>query len=181
MKINKPALRSAQFQVSLMGGAIVGAIVLAIAALLVREIFFEKYVREPFAEIPPSVSQRAESLLITPLPAATTPLAADEVDSLYAIWIQNQEFDPQGQLAAQLFAVDSEHTLERCCRTLVVGNFEQRTRALRLLSYANLTEHSSEVRQLVTYARQKSARRNENNLVTKADELLARLPQGKNP
>ncbi|PQO27242.1 hypothetical protein [Blastopirellula marina] len=181
MKINKPALRSAQFQVSLMAGAIIGAVVLAIAAILVREIFFEKYVREPFVPVHPSVSQRAEALLITPLPAATTPLTADEVDGLYTIWIQNQEFDPQGELAAQLFVVDSEHTFERCCRTLVIGNYEQRSRALRLLSYANLTEHPVEVRRLVTYARQKSARRSENDLVTKADELLARLPQGKTP
>ncbi len=181
MKINKPALRSAQFQVSLMAGAIAGAIGLAIVAILVREIFFEKYVRETFAPIPENVSQRAETLLVSPLPETTTPVATNEIDHLYAVWIQNEDFDPNGQLASQLFAADSEHTFERCCRTLVVGNHDHRIRALRLLSYANLTEHPTDVRRLVTYARQKSARRSENDLVTKADELLVRLPQGKTP
>ncbi|RCS46270.1 hypothetical protein DTL42_14950 [Bremerella cremea] len=181
MKINKAALRSAPIQVSLLGSVIVGAIGLAVVSLLFREIFFEKYVRETFAPTPPNLSQRAEALLLSPLPETTEPLNAAEIDELYAVWIQNEKFDPQGQIAAQLFSVDSEHTFERSCRTLVVGNRGQRMRALQLLSFANFIEHPTEVRRLVAYARQKAERRREDDLVTKANELLARLPQGKTP
>lgn len=181
MKINKPAIRSPKFQVSLMAGAIVGAAVLAIVAITVREVFFEKYVHETFPPITTNISERAEHLLQFPPPATAQPISANEVDALYDFYLQNQKFDPKGRLAAQLFATNSEHTFERCCRTLVIGDYDQRRRALRMLSFANINQHPTEIRRLLDYARRKAERRSEDDLVSVADQLLAQIPQGTTP
>ncbi|GAA4428717.1 hypothetical protein [Bremerella cremea] len=181
MKISKAELRSAKIQGLMLIGVLLGAIGLAVVSLCVRELFFEKYVREKFPEITEKVTRRAQFLVETNPANNPNPVESTEEEWLYAAWIQDEQLDPQGSLAQQLFELAPEHMLDRCCRTLVVGNIEQRQRALQLLSFAPPQDHVDEIRRLATYAREKSSRREEAALVTAADGLLARLPQGKNP
>ncbi|MBI1247767.1 hypothetical protein GC197_07945 [bacterium] len=181
MKIDKPTLRSAKYQGLLIIGVLFGAACLAVTALFLREIFFEKYVRETFQPVAEHVAARAKSLATSRLAAETNPVTNSEIDALYDAWIQTDELDSSGMLANHLFEINSEHMLARCCRTLVIGNQQQRLQALKLLEFAPATEHADQVRQLAEYAREKSKRRAEDNLVTAADGLLARLPQGKTP
>jgi hypothetical protein len=203
LKVNRVALRSIHGQLILLGGTFLGAIVLAVAALCLRSVLFEPYIREKFPPLPESLEtilddvakgRRDSDALATAIEARVKrlsdperPRAPDEASArgqvlteVYGAWIDAPDFDPAGRLARPFFSEYGRFIIERVRQTQVVGNERQRLRALDLLRYAPFAEVRAEARQLCDYARQRAQRRNEAALGQHAQEVLHQLgPAGK--
>jgi hypothetical protein len=131
------ALRTVRGQVILFAATFLGAIVLALLALLLRERVFEYYVREKYPVLAEVNRKRIEELsaqdvdpkrLDELLGAVGQP---DNWAQVYGAWIEQPGLDPDDRLGKRLASAFSDHLPERLKRTLVAGNLEQRGRALR--------------------------------------------------
>jgi hypothetical protein len=191
MILNRQFLRSVQGQLSLMGVIYLGGIVLAIAALVTRSRFFEPHVREKYAAIPEQlrdvVRKRAAGEIETPAlvssieafvdkqeeSARRRDLTTDDVAGLiYGQLSDDPELDPRNLLAKSMIETYGPAIRERIRRTLVLGNLEQRRRAVRLLSL--FPPSDAEALELCRYALKRSRDRGETELATEAKAILER-------
>jgi hypothetical protein len=174
MRLNRLWLRSVPGQLTLLGVTYVGAVVLAVAALCLRSLLFEPYIRETY-----QTAERLGPLVRAVARGDATREQLQQLDRenaglLYDAWLSDAELDPQGRLARRLFADHGPSIMERLRRTLVVGNAAQRARALQMLGFLAEPSLRPEALELVRYARQKAERRGETELERQAAALLAR-------
>jgi hypothetical protein len=179
--------RSVAVQLGLLGVTFVGALGLAVVALCLRSLFFEKYVREIHA--PPAENAEAlVSRLEHPGPAEDRPrglsvevrLAADrraaaDWDALYGLWMSPIPGSPAEARVVKLLWSRPEATLARIRATSVVGNPDQRARALVLLSSVPASPVRKDAAGLCRFVRERARRRGEWSLFTRADQVYRAL------
>ena len=176
MKINREFLRTVRGQLSLLAAAYVGALVLALAALCLRSLFFERFVHDKFAPVPERLQTLAADLAAgRGDPGQLRALSSEDVNLIYGAWLDQPDLDPAGRLARDLLTADGARILERVRRTLVAGNPAQRARAVELLGLVDVAELKPEVCFLCDYAARKAQRRGEAELAGQADAVLDRL------
>ena len=197
MKLPRQFLRSIEGQLALLAMIYLGAALLALAALALRTVLFEPYIREkylppptdlktvlaelaqgsvPMEEFEKTVERlaRLQAKSENALPAAREQL----LQAAYGAWMDDAELDPQGRLAKCFFSVKGRLTIERIRLTLVAGDERQRGRVVVLLRWAVGSEVQSEAGQLCEFARRRAERRHESALVQQANETLAVLAGG---
>lgn len=173
-KLNKPYLRSAQFQMLLFAWTFVNAVVLAIAALCLRGVLFEPFCLAKFPKLEQTVfakelaEGKAKADRLKDLPDA-------ELHALFGTLINDPESDPDNHVAKALLSQKPSSILEKIRITLVMGNREQRQRAVDLLTRFAGSEHRSAAADLCRYAEEKARRRGENELALQARTVLERL------
>jgi hypothetical protein len=170
MKLSPSYLRSVQGQMSLFGVVFVGGVVLAVAAVCLRDRLFAPFVREKYPPLDDELAARARE----EAPADLDRLGPGELEQLYGAWIEIPDLDADGRLARRLAEAQGRWLLPRLRRTLVVGNAAQRGRALDWLLLVPL-ERSAEAVELARAARARAARRKEEELLHRADVVLEKL------
>jgi hypothetical protein len=175
-------IRSVSGQLTLLGGTFVGAVVLAVTALLLRDRLFEPYIKEKYPPLEGRLLEVARELAGADLKEKDREKLEEEVrktatgiDAVYGGLILSRDLDRQGRLAQWLIRRDRADLLGRLRRTLTVGNEEQRGGALRLLGRFADGKDSEEVVELAHQARERARRRGEAALVEEADSVLAYL------
>jgi len=194
MRLSREFLRSIEGQLALLGIIFVGATVLAVAALALRNLLFEPYIRDRYPSPPAELAARLTELaedraavekIENELERLARLRARSEIQLLaaredifhaaYGFWIERPELDPQGRVAKCFFSAHGQFTIERIRLTLAAGNEEQRGRAVVLLRWAVESDSQAEAIQLCRFARQRAERRYESALVQQADRTLAVL------
>jgi hypothetical protein len=173
MKISRLWLRSARGQLTLLGIAYLGAVVLAVVALCLRSVLFERLVGESYRKPP----DRLAVLLRTVAAEDATPeqlqqLKEEDPGLLYEAWLGDAGLDPQGRLARRLLSLHGEGMLERVRRTLALGTVAQRTRAVDLLAFAQRDELRPEVVRLCHHELRRAQRRGEDDLAGRLRRVL---------
>lgn len=182
MKLSKPYLRSAEFQLYMLGGVLLGAVVLAILALCLRNVVFEVWVHEPHPPLPKKLRTLARAVAAgRAKPERLEALGDAELDLIYGAWIDEPQLDPHGILAKNLHARAGLPILARIRGTLVVGNLQQRLRAMELLAWLPRGKYLGEVHELSGYAMTRGRRRHEPDLERLAQELWRRSARDSNP
>jgi hypothetical protein len=176
MKPWRDELRTIRGQFILFGATFLGAIVLALLALQVRNRFFEYYVKENYPVLEETNRKRIQELA----EAAIEPNRLREIlkgvresanwQQVYGAWINDPDLDPENRLAKRLAGECPDQLLDALRRTLVVGNPSQRGRAVAWL--ALFPDRSDRVLELVRFARTRAQRRHEEGLLEKADAVL---------
>jgi hypothetical protein len=179
-------LRSVQGQLAVLGATFAGAVVLAGAAVLLRDRLFEPFAREKYPPLegrPREVAQELAGRAIEQKQKEKLQKELQEtpraVEALYGELIAGGDLDGERRLARWLMGAHRKYLLGRLRRTLVVGDAEQRAGALRLLEVLAGGERDGEVAELVGRAREQARRRGEAALVEQADGLLRRLGTGR--
>jgi hypothetical protein len=171
-------LRTVHGEVLLFGATFLGAIVLALVAIGLRERFFEVYVREKYPPLTDHDREWARSLAAgDPDPERSKGLLGRLADGearerIYGGWIENPDLDPEQRLGRRIGSEQGNWLLERLRRTLVAGNPGQRGRALAWLS---LLPERPETLELVCFARTRALHRQEWDLLQQADAVLDQL------
>lgn len=199
MKLPKAWLRSAGGQLSLLAVVYLGALVLAGLAILLRDVFFERYVREKYPPLTGQVERlardlaigragaddvraMADKLAVQPARGVHDPQAARQaaldqlVSSLYGTWVSDPAIDQKNLLRICLLSDFSGTTIQRVRITLAVGNAFQRRRAVEFLTAPPAHVDSSEVMGLLRYAAQRAERRGESDLAALANAALGKRP-----
>jgi hypothetical protein len=178
MRLSTAYLRSVQGQLVLLAITLAGGILLAVAALCLRSVLFEPHIREKY----PELSRKLEADLKKRDRAAgdrVRKLSPRELRAVYGAWISAPDLDPRGWLADHLLALHGPALLGNIRQTLVVGNAEQRGRALALLGRVSAEDLKPEARRLGRYALDRSRRRREPELARQAEAVLDKLrPEG---
>lgn len=199
MKLHKTWLRSAAGQLSLLGVTYLGALALAGLSLPLRDVFFERYVREKY---PPLTGQAerlthdlaagragAEEVRTLADGLAARPAGGDRereaarraaldqlIWTLYGAWISEPALDPKNILRNCLLNDFSGSTIQRVRITLAVGNAFQRRRSVEFLTAPPARADSSEVADLLRYAAQRAERRGEGEIAALANAALGNRP-----
>jgi len=176
MKITARWLRSVQGQLSLLAIALGGAVVLAVAALCFRSIFFERYVSEKYRQ----PTQELATLLLAVADGSATDgqrekLADESGDKLFEAWMVDDKLDAEGRLARYLWSTRGGAILDRVRRTLAAGDAEQRLRVLDLLAWAEQSDQRAAAAELCQFAVRKAERRGESQVAARAGAVLARM------
>ena len=149
MRINRLYLRSVRGQLSLLGAAYGGAVLLAVVAVCVRSIFFEHFFFEHFEPPSPRLQQLAGDLAAGRAgPAQVAVEKAEDRQVLYGAWLSQPA---QELMARSLLAADGRRILERIRRTLVTGDLPQRTRAVELLGLVTADDLKPEARRALLH------------------------------
>jgi len=175
MKFTKADVRSVRGQLALLAITFLGAIILAVAALCLRSVFFEAYVREKHAPLPAHLKKYLDDTAAGKAVASAEKLGQTEIGLLYGAWFDDAASDPEDRLARCLISADGRYILGQLRRTLVAGNLTQRTRAVRLLTLITVEELKSEVIELCRYVHERAWRRGELELVKQAQVHLNQL------
>jgi hypothetical protein len=171
-------MRTVRGEVLLFGATFLGAVVLALVAIGLRERFFEVYVREKYPPLTDRDRERARSLAASDLDPQRARellglLESGEVrERIYGGWIENPDLDPDEWLGRRIGSDQGDWLVERIRRTLVAGNPEQRGRAV---AWLRLLPHRPETLELVRFARTRALHRQEWDLLQQADAVLAQL------
>lgn len=170
-------MRTARGQLKLLGITFLGAIGLAILALCLRGVFFERFVREKYPPLADADRERCGELAAEHVaPRRLEELVRDlrGRDAVYGAWVQEPELDPANRMARRLAEAQSDWLLDRLKRTLVAGSPAQRARATQWLSLFP-EACRDRVRELARFARARAGRRHETDLAQEADAVLAAL------
>jgi hypothetical protein len=173
-------VRSARGQMMLFGLTFLGAVVLAVVAVCLRDVFFERFVREKYPPLAEGDRDRAGDLAAANVePGKLEELLRDLGgaplrEAVYGAWIEEPDLDPQRRLARRLAVAQPDWLLERLARTLVAGNPQQRGRATQWLALLP-DEQNHRARELARFARIRAERRREDNLIAEADAALETL------
>ena len=168
----KPLIRSGKGQLLLMGGAGAGAVGLAVTVLFLRDIFFERFVREKHPPVAERVQRTLERARAGETLRPEDELMGEERAQLYGALVNGEAEDEGGRLAQHLIRLDGETILERLRRTLVAGNPEQRRRALEVLALVEDPAWRERVLSLGRYARDRARRRGEAEPAAFADKIV---------
>ena len=131
--LNKPYLRSAQFQMLLFAWTFFNAVVLAIAALCLRGVLFEPYCLAKFPKLEQTVfakelaEGKAKADRLKDLPDT-------ELHALFGTLVNDPKSDPEDHVSKALLSLQPSFILSKIRITLVMGNREQRERAVDLLA-----------------------------------------------
>jgi hypothetical protein len=160
-------LRSAPGQLALLAVAFAGAVVLAVAALVLRERFFEPFVREKYPPLEGRLRDVAGLLAGKEIADQQRSELEKEVretprgvDAVYGGLIEDSDLDLDHRLERWLLRTGRADLLGRLRRTLAAGNERQRAGALRLLEWV-AGEGDDEAIALVRQARERARRRGE--------------------
>jgi hypothetical protein len=202
MKFARIPIRSVQGQLGLLALTYAGGVMLAVLALCLRDIFFEKYIREKYPPL-----GEASGALVTRLAAGrgsvedldklaeeqakqragefpverVYPQVQNELmDAVYGAWIEDPERDPDGNLARRLLSAKAEFIIARIRRTLAAGSPGQRLRAVEWLALGPPKDHETEWLDLALWARARSQRRGETELANRAGAVVHQL-EGRAP
>lgn len=174
-------MRSTRGQVSLFAATFAGAIVLAVASVAVRSVFFERFVRENY----PVADERlmktvAEIARIGAPPNAGNQFTEEELDQIYGAWISDSIADPDGRAAGYLFAVYGRQLLDKIRVTFVAGSNVQKLRAIELIQHAAGGKHRREAVELCREFRRRAVRRRETHLKNQFDSVIRKLTAANN-
>ena len=168
-------LQTVRGQMTLFGVTFVGAIGLAVLALLLRDRLFEVYVRESYPPVSSGDRERVKELASEKL----EPTRCDELlselrgtdlrERTYGAWIDDPELDPANRLGQRFASAQLDWVLDRLQRTLVAGNPAQRARAVEWLK---IMADRPEALELIRYARTRAVRRHERDLLRQAQTAL---------
>jgi hypothetical protein len=175
MRVSTTFLRSAPGQLTLLAILYGGAVLLAVAALCLRSVAFEPFIRERVPPLPERLAELARTVAEAPGGKELPPLSGEDVDLLVGAWIDEPDLDPQGHLAEDLLARRGAAVLEHVRRTLVVGDPPQRARAVALLGRVTTEELKPQALALCRYARRRAEARGDSDLAAQASATLARL------
>jgi len=170
-------LRSVVGQVTLLAGALAGAVVLAVVAVLLRALVFEPTVYQRLPEVSAEVADAVVAFARDP--SATKPaIRDDEREQVYAVWLVGDLPEAQLDRVARYLASPAVavQTLGWVQRTLATGNPAQRQRALNLLGYlAEADDHAQTALALIQREHERAKRRGESELVEVARTILQRF------
>ena len=170
-------LRSVVGQVTLLAGALAGAVVLGVVAVLLRGLVFEPTVYQRLPEVSAEVADAVVAFARDP--SATKPaIRDDEREQVYAVWLVGDLPEAQLDRVARYLASPAVavQTLGWVRRTLATGNPAQRRRALNLLGYlAEADDHAQTALALVRREHERAKRRGESELVEVARTILQRF------
>jgi hypothetical protein len=192
----RPWLRSLRGQLTLLAGAFLGAIVLAVVIVCLRERLFEHYVREQYPRLegwsdeaarvlaarssrPADIDRVGKKLekLIEDSPESQRtdqPRGCQALERIYGGWMTDEDLDPDGLLARRLTTLQPEWVLWRIRRTLVAGSPQQRGRAVAWLqSIVWVPETHEQVVTLARHAHRRAETRGEEDLRRQAAAVLA--------
>lgn len=179
--LSAPFLRSVQGQLVLLAGTYTGAVVLAILAVGLRSVFFDRYVRETF----PAPSERVLALMNRvahsngPLTdrdsEAIRELSGPELEAAYGAWLNTKALDPRGRVTMLLLWPHSAFMIKRIRITCIAGSLAQQARALELLARDPDRSTKDEALSLCQFLRERAHRRGEGGLRKQADEALHQL------
>lgn len=169
-------LRTVRGQLTLFGVTFAAAIVLAVVIVCLRDVLFERYVRETYPpagawaseaardlSAPSTPPQRVESIGVEAVEkersARQNGKPVQDLEELYGFWLLNPESDPDNLLPVRLTRHVPDWVIARLKRTLAAGNSDQFARARRWLrAIADLDETRDRVQQLEAYADRRAAR-----------------------
>jgi hypothetical protein len=156
-----------------MGAAFLGAVVLAVVALCLRSVLFERALGETYR----TPSEALAALLRAVAAGTATPeqlrqLEEEKAELLYEAWMGDPALDPQGRLARQLLARRGAAMMERARRTLALGTVGQRERAVELLGFVPEGDLRSEAVDLCRRELRLATRRGEHELAARARRVL---------
>lgn len=168
-------IRSARGQLAMLGVVFAGALVLAVTALFLKEIFFRGYIRHrtvPLTEFLKHVAagvadgSRNESEIED----------MDEVSvrALYGALIDATVNDPEKRLTAALLKFHQRRVLGRLRITVAAGSREQRFRAIQLLVDRNF-EDDEIVLELCRAAGMQARRQGDTKLRELAESVVASI------
>jgi hypothetical protein len=172
-------LRSVVGQVTLLAGALAGAVVLAVVAVLLRALVFEPTVYHRLPEVSAEVADAVVAFARDP--SATKPaIRDDEREQVYAVWLVGDLPEAQLDRVARYLASPAVavQTLGWVQRTLATGNPAQRQRALILLGYfadVDPDDHAQTALALIQREHERAKRRGESELVEVARTILQRF------
>jgi hypothetical protein len=176
MNLSRTAIRSVRGQLALLGAAYTGAVVLAVAALCLRSLVFERHIGEKHVPLSAELDALRQDLAAGDAgPERWRRLTESERDALYGAWIDAPERDPEKKLARLLLSREDPGTLGRIRQTLVVGKYEQRLHAVQLLALIPADDWTPEAAQLACYAQEQARRRGEPELVRQAEAARERF------
>lgn len=133
-KQKKIELRSARGQLLLLAGTFAGALVLAVAALFVKEVFFRGFVRHRTVVLTEQQKELAEGVVTGRLAGSEIEDMDDlSVRALYGALIDATVNDPEKRLTSALVKFHERKFVSRLRITLAAGSREQRFRAIQLL------------------------------------------------
>jgi hypothetical protein len=170
-------VRSIQGQLALLGLTFVGAVGLAVVALIFRSSFFEYHVHERYPEASARIlamiegAARASGALEA---ESLEPLGTEEREAAYGAWISDPAADPMGRAAVRVLWTNPDALIRRLRITFVAGNLAQRRRALELLSYATPEARDGAIA-LGRFVAERARRRGEWDLVEQANHVLERF------
>lgn len=184
-------LRTVRGQLTLLGITFLGAAVLAVIIVCLREAVFERYIRETYPPAgtwaqevardladPATPPQRLEAIRAAVVERANAAREsrkpAPDLEELYGLWQLNPDVDPGGLMAARLTRFVPDWAIDRLKRTLAAGNPDQRGGALRWLrAIADQEETADQVRALAAQTRRRAAARGEEAIRLQAESVLA--------
>ena len=155
----------------MLGAMFAGSVVLA-AVMAWQRPFFEKFIAEKYGVLPAAMKTLADGAADSGKIdlEAFSKLTPEERLLLYDDWMTRPDPPPQRAPAA-LVAADQSLYLARAERSLVGGNANQKTRALKFLELAG----AKEAIPLLRKARQWSIKRRTHDLTAKITEVLESL------
>jgi hypothetical protein len=197
MNLTKVPIRSVQAQLGLMAIAYAGGVALAILAICLRGILFERFIREKY----PPVSDRIDVILrnvargegsalqleslarervesqTSQVPIQTRYVRAlDEImDAVYGAWIEEPTLDARGSLGRSLLSSEPSLIIARIRRTLAAGDLRQRSRVVEFLALGPPTDQQQEWLDLCRHAHTNAWRRGETELADRAVAVLRQL------
>lgn len=166
-------LRTTRGQLTAMGIACGGAVLLAVVTVCFLSDWFDGTVYEKFPEANRKLADGVAGG--TQAADALDGITGAEFTAVYATYIDDPNCDPQRRLAAAMWRHQPERVLAGVRRTLVVGNRNQRLRALELLGSMSERKHIASARPLCQFAVRRASRRGEAEILRRASALLDRF------
>ena len=166
-------LRTTQGQLTVIGVAFGGSLVLALVAVFLLTDWFDGKVYEKF----PRTNRKLAGEIATGTKHADElkDLESADVRSVYAAYINEKTADADGRLAAAMCRHQATQVIVRVRRTLVVGNRRQRLRALVLLGSMTDQAETEDACRLCRYAVRRASRCGDSEIEEKASALLRRF------
>lgn len=173
MRFTKAQIRGVRGQLTVLAVVYAGGLTLAVASILLRGVFFERYARENHADLPERLLPVVRALAQEQPPEETlAALPADDVRLLYGNWINAPERVDEVFFAKNLCTARGDLILSALRRTLAVGSPGQRSRAMAMLRFVEQPSLRSGCRQLWQYALLRAQQRGEAKLAGQAQAGL---------
>jgi hypothetical protein len=183
-------LRSVPGQLMLFGGVFLGAAVVGCLPYFFRESFFERGLREQYADLEGYAAEAIRVLSSPHSDEEEREKVYDELrkrdkkvtdatkrwknlESLYGAWARDDVPGDADVLARRLVEFQPDWVLQRLRQTLAAGDADQRGRGVEFLkAVAREKGIEDEVRQLARAAEEKARRRGEAKVARLAKEVL---------
>lgn len=169
-------MRTMGGQLTMIGMSYVGAVILAVAAVVLRPWLFDPYIRQRQPDATPQFVERLQTMADGTTPVdAIQEYTVEQVHVALGILIDGRITDSEKIVSGKLMEYHSSTVVDRLKITAATGSANQQLRAVQLLTAVAGVNRADEALAICRYIRDQAWRRKRSKLQAAADTAVRQL------